>query len=86
MAKIKVIVDVDENVVKRDIGTDSLQDAIDAELGLLNDYGQGIAVESWDFADGSWIQQICTQALSQGIMAAEVEISCRFSIDGTPGQ
>lgn len=53
MAKIKVIVGVDENVVKRDIGTDSLQDAIDAELGLLNDYGQGIAVESWDFADGS---------------------------------
>ena len=52
MARIKVIIDVDESAVKRDIGTDSLQDAIDTELGLLNDYGQGIAVESWDFADG----------------------------------
>ena len=52
MAKIKVIIDIDESAVKRDIGTDNLQDAIDTELGLLNDYGQGIAVESWDFADG----------------------------------
>ena len=52
MARIKVIIDIDEKVVKRDIGTEHLQDAIDAELGLLNDYGQGIAVESWDFADG----------------------------------
>ena len=52
MAKIKVIIDIDESAVKRDIGTDNLQDAIDTELGLLNDYGQGIAVESRDFADG----------------------------------
>ena len=52
MAKIKVIIDIDESAVKRDIGTDNLQDAIDTELGLLNDYGQGITVESWDFADG----------------------------------
>ena len=68
MAKIKVIIDIDESAVKRDIGTDNLQDAIDTELGLLNDYGQGIAVESWDFADGP---SKFAQARSQGIMAAE---------------
>lgn len=49
MDKIKVIIEIDEDEVKKDADVDDLADAIDVELGVFNHYGRGIAVESWDY-------------------------------------
>ena len=51
MAKIKVIIEIDEGEAQKDAGVDNLPDAIDVELGLFNYYGRGVAVERWDYID-----------------------------------
>lgn len=49
MAKIKVTLEVYEEEIKAEAGTDNLSDAISQELGWLHD--SGMFVESWEFVD-----------------------------------
>ncbi len=47
MAKIKVIIDVNEEAIKAESDLEDLDDAIRQELGWLHD--SGMTVESWEY-------------------------------------